>query len=278
MKKRILFVGIVLLFACLTLGACFGFGNSNSGSTNTQTTTQTYEVVLYGIDGTTTYHTNDFVTSSGTYTKPKIDPEKEGYTFEGWYLDEDKTTPLVVGEKIKGATVHIYAKWEKAKVQVLVEDKVNGNSVFKIEYGTKFQPADPAKPEGYTFGGYYTDAGRTRLFDKNTLVKSELTLYVKWESEENDIVYELNGGTLVVDNAPTKYLSGATVVLPNAKKTGYTFAGWYDNQQFTGEIITKIEDTYGDKTVYAKYLASSRRWRISSPHASGRISGCLPHR
>ena len=249
MKKRILPIVLVLLLSCLTLCACFGLG----GTKTTKTTQTDYDVIIYDVEGVK-YYQNDFVTSTGTYTKPRTEPQKTGYTFEGWYLDENKTTPLVVGQKVSGTTVRIYAKWEVAKVQVLVVDEVNGNNVFKIDYGTKFRPATPAKPDGYSFGGYYTDEDRTEAYDTDTLVKDELTLYVKWEGEMNKITYTLYGGEFIVANPPLEYKSGATVLLPTVEKSGYTFKGWYVNEAFTGEPVTKIEDTYGDKTFYAKYI------------------------
>ena len=54
-----------------------------------------------------------------------------------------------------------------------------------------------------------------------------------------------NGGTLV-NGEITTYNYGETTVLPTAEeitKQGYTFAGWYETQEFTGEAVTQISNT-----------------------------------
>ena len=44
----------------------------------------------------------------------------------------------------------------------------------------------------------------------------------------------------------------------DVEKSGYTFAGWYDNEELTGSAATAISNTeYGDKTYYAKWTANT---------------------
>ncbi|MGO0059513.1 Ig-like domain-containing protein [Brevibacillus fluminis] len=68
---------------------------------------------------------------------------------------------------------------------VTVSFDSNGGSEVSSEtvshYGTVTQPAAPTK-NGYTFGGWYSDTGLTRLFDFNTPLRENTTLYAKWES------------------------------------------------------------------------------------------------
>lgn len=45
------------------------------------------------------------------------------------------------------------------------------------------KPADPTR-EGYTFGGWYTDAACTKAYDFATAVTADLTLYAKWTKNE----------------------------------------------------------------------------------------------
>src|SRR5699024_8195179 len=43
------------------------------------------------------------------------------------------------------------------------------------------------------------------------------------------------------------------------KKEGYEFNGWYDNAQFSGDLVTKIKKgSTGDKTFYAKWSPASK--------------------
>nr|MCR5237264.1 InlB B-repeat-containing protein [Lachnospiraceae bacterium] len=62
------------------------------------------------------------------------------------------------------------------------------------------------------------------------------------------------------DNNPRTYITGEESeniqdAIPNAY---FSFDGWYDNPDFTGNRITRIgEDAYGDKTLYAKFTGNS---------------------
>ena len=48
------------------------------------------------------------------------------------------------------------------------------------------------------------------------------------------------------------------ITLPTPTKDGYTFAGWYNNPEFTGEKVTVVDTAINSNvTVYAKWLAGS---------------------
>ena len=43
-----------------------------------------------------------------------------------------------------------------------------------------------------------------------------------------------------------------------AAREGFTFVGWYDNPEFTGDPITEIPTNYrGDIIIYAKWIANN---------------------
>lgn len=66
------------------------------------------------------------------------------------------------------------------------------------------------------------------------------------------ITYELNGGTLA--GAPKEYNGSVKVTLPAPTKEGFSFAGWYDNAQFSGAAVSEIaKGATGNKTFYAKW-------------------------
>ena len=78
-----------------------------------------------------------------------------------------------------------------------------------------------------------------------------------------------NGGTL------PEYSLVAGAALPIPTKTGYTFAGWYDNEALSGSPVTTITDTdTGDKTYYAKWLSTDAGVAsVSVNGVAGIISG-----
>ena len=74
------------------------------------------------------------------------------------------------------------------------------------------------------------------------------------------INYVLDGGTNS-ENNPNEYVpEKLPLLLENPTKSGYKFVGWYDNENFTGEVITEISaGIMGDVTLYAKWNALDYR-------------------
>lgn len=71
----------------------------------------------------------------------------------------------------------------------------------------------------------------------------------KWDG----VTLNLNGGKLSVEL--TEYKRGAGATLPEITKEGFTFGGWYDNAEFTGDAVTQISASdEGDKTFYARWI------------------------
>ena len=73
-----------------------------------------------------------------------------------------------------------------AKASYTVTFNSNGGSAVKaqtVKNGAKAsKPADPAK-SGYLFKGWYSDKSLTKAYDFNSAVRSNLTLYAKWEAK-----------------------------------------------------------------------------------------------
>lgn len=131
-----------------------------------------------------------------------------------------------------------------------------------------FVPADTLK-EGYTFRGWYTDLTYSTLYNFNTPVNQDITLYAKWEKNDlhHNITYIVLGNP-DDNNAtnPNKYEEGVdtTLTIKNPTKQGYTFSGWYENQELTGNPVTtlNVSNRTDDITLYG-------RWTINeTPMAS----------
>ncbi len=120
--------------------------------------------------------------------------------------------------------------------------------------------ADAVTRNGYTFDGWYENedlSGQacTVIASGSTGPK---TFYAKWTAKTYRVTLETNGGT-IVGSGLTEYTCGQGAELPtNVEKSGYTFAGWYENDRFEGSAVTAISDTeYGDKTYYAKWMSKT---------------------
>lgn len=69
------------------------------------------------------------------------------------------------------------------------------------------------------------------------------------------IQYELNGGTNASENPDTYTDQSETIVLADAKYTGYTFMGWFTDAEFETQITEIPAGSTGDYVLYAKWSA-----------------------
>ena len=81
---------------------------------------------------------------------------------------------------------------------------------------------------------------------------TELT--VQWTAPTYAVTLNTNGGTINNGNV-TEYTYGVGATLPtDVTRTGYTFKGWYDNENLTGSPVTAISNTEtGNKEYWAKW-------------------------
>lgn len=132
----------------------------------------------------------------------------------------------------------------------------NSNEGSKVEDaktvdGIVTKPADPTK-DGYTFDGWYTDEGLTKVFDFNTKLTSDTILYAKWKAKTPEtkvytVIFEADGGDF--DGKVEKDNDGKIKEPTAPTKKGYKFLGWYDGS-------TKVTFPYEvtkDVTLKAKW-------------------------
>lgn len=178
--------------------------------------------------------------------------EKEGYIFDGWYLDEGLTNK-VSQIKIEKDT-SVYAKWTKKQqppkpvnyfTLTFDTDKAEEIKPITKEENTiidlnQYLP----KKEGFIFDGWYKDK---ELKEKITQVKltKDMTVYAKWiakippvVTEEFTITIDPNGGNWNGDTKAKimKIKKGDYITLPQApSKKGYTFLYWKGSNYKPGD-------------------------------------------
>ena len=188
---------------------------------------------------------------SGAKASKPADPAKSGYAFKGWYSDKSLTKAFNFNSTVK-SNLTLYAKWEANKYTVTFVSN-GGSSVAKqtVAYdGKAVRPADPAQ-DGFVFAGWYSDKALAKAYDFNSAVKSDLTLYAKWEREvTHTVTFDPNGGSAV--EAQT-VRSGAKASRPaDPAKSGFVFAGWYTDAALT-EAYDFDSAVKSDLTLYAKW-------------------------
>ena len=113
---------------------------------------------------------------------------------------------------------------------------VNANiidTIFNQEPATLIErPEDPTR-SGFEFVGWYNDVALTNEWDftLDVMPEASLVLYAKWEVGIRTITYTLNGGEMTTENYQVEFSPGDNVVLPQARRVGYTFKGWFNYDQ-----------------------------------------------
>ena len=135
---------------------------------------------------------------------------------------------------------------------------INSGNVTGYTYGVgaTLPTADDMTYTGYTFKGWYDNEGLTgspvtAIGDTETGNKE---YWAKWEANAYTVTLNTNGGTINNGNV-TEYTYGVGATLPtDVTRTGYTFKGWYDNENLTGSPVTAISNTEtGNKEYWAKW-------------------------
>ncbi len=187
-------------------------------------------------------------------------PTREGFTFDGWFLDAELTQPFTLASLLtQNASLTLYAKWVSDVTLYTITYEVNGGTTVSAESHaagvTITAPTAPTK-EGYTFGGWYTDALLTTAYTFTTMPASNLTLYAKWNViiVNQTISFEENGGSVVADiTAPV----GSAVTPPeHPTKVGHTFAGWYTDIALTTAYTFGVMPSTA-LTLYAKWTVNN---------------------
>jgi len=120
---------------------------------------------------------------------------------------------------------------------------------------------DPVKP-GYVFDDYYLfDETKTRdqyldadKFDFSTSVTTDAVIIALYDVIDYDITYNLDGGNNDVNNPSSYNIEDEDITLEPATKDSFTFKGWFDNPEFTGDPITVIDnETLQAVTLYASF-------------------------
>ncbi|WP_244294766.1 InlB B-repeat-containing protein [Lysinibacillus fusiformis] len=207
--------------------------------------------VSFEVDGGSAV-SNQSVAHGGKAMMPEIEPTKAGYTFGGWYTDAGRTQAYDFTSVITKATT-IYAKWNAQMYTVSFE--VDGGSEIanqSVVYGGKatMPEIEPTKA-GYTFGGWYTDAGSTQAYDFTSVITEAVTIYAKWNAQMHTVSFEVDGGS-TVSNQSVAHGEKASTPTQAPTKAGYTFEGWYTDVTHT-DIYDFNKEITANTTIYAKW-------------------------
>lgn len=192
-------------------------------------------------------------------------PNKKGYTFDGWYEDSNLTI------KHESSTVtsdlNLYGKWTPKNYKISF-DSQGGNTLDakEVTYDQTYGDLPTPTRQGYTFTGWYLN--NTHITSQSKVqITQDTTLKASWKADEHT-VYQVNhyqenldnDGYTLVDN---QQLNGTT----NSQVTPNTHL--YDGFKSPSkkEVIIK-----GDGTTVVNYYYQRNLYALTIDGDSGIVS------
>ena len=150
--------------------------------------------IFCGCDSTTKYKIT-FIADNQVYSIVEFsineeidlpdDPIKEGYTFNGWYLEAGFENEIETIDTSLLQNYNLYAKFTIN--QYTMTFNTNGGSeipsITQNYNSPVVRPSNPTKA-GYEFGGWYTDNNTfENEYEFTTMPLNGITIYAKWNIE-----------------------------------------------------------------------------------------------
>ena len=208
-------------------------------------------VMLYCDDGEALGTLPDWMTGHGTtYESRKVDTT--------WFYDP--VGIFAYGSPTSEGTFIISHDGVDYQIIVTAPHDVtfmsNGSiyTTSTVQYGsTVQQPSDPTYAN-HTFLGWYTSESGGTLFDFDTPITSDTTLYAHWQIVSHTVTFISNGVTVstqVIEHG------GKASIPTQPVLEGYTFKGWSSTVQTPGTITGSVFDfntaINADTTLYAMW-------------------------
>lgn len=210
-----------------------------------------YYTITFDIDGVTS--TNSILESNKVVEPTK--PEKSGYTFKGWYLNQDGSGEAFDFNTNINSNLTLYAIFEKDAYYTVtynIDGVISSETVKGLSKVNT--PATPIK-DGYQFVGWYTNIeGSGNPFDFNTPITKNITLYAIFKANTYyTVTFDIEGVLTT-----TSVLENDKVSEPQTpSKDGYLFKGWYEDRSGDGETFDFNCEIISNLTLYAVFKEKS---------------------
>lgn len=144
--------------------------------------------ITYELNG----HGDAIASAIGTaLPNPLPTPSASGWIFDGWYTDAVFNIAAVAGASITSNTT-LYAKWteQTSSVGYTISYNMNGHgaAISSVSNATTLpNPLPTPSASGYTFDGWYTDAGLSSAAVAGASIDADITLYAKWTASSDPV-------------------------------------------------------------------------------------------
>lgn len=196
-----------------------------------------------------------------------VNPEREGYTFEGWTGSGIEGTSMEVTIRANSIGNRKYtATWKPIAYDIAYE--LNGGSVspanldqYTIET-PDFTLTNPTKL-GYTFLGWtgtdLTEATKTVTVTAGHMGERSYT--ATWEPNPYQVVYNANNGTGEMANQNFVYDVAQNLTQNAFTRTGYTFDGWNSKANGTGKPYADQQEVLNLTAERDKVVTMYAQWK-----------------
>lgn len=168
---------------------------------------------------------------------------RPGHTQLGWNQDRNATQAQAQVTMVEGGMT-VYAVWVGNPVLTYDTNKPatwsgqmpSTPASVSVAYntaaadGSGWRAGDTSKLRGYKFLGWYTGPqDNAGLYDWNTLLTGNVTVYAHWQRLQANVVYNANGGTGSHPNTTGWQYSDVTIpgdTSKSFKRDKYVFKGW----------------------------------------------------
>ena len=170
---------------------------------------------------------------------------RPGHTQLGWNQDRNATQAQAQVTMVEGGMT-VYAVWVGNPVLTYDTNKPSTWSgqmpstpaSVSVPYntaaadGSDWQAGDVSKLRGYRFLGWYTGPqDNAGLYDWNTLLTSNVTVYAHWQRLQANVIYDKNASDATGSHANTTGWQYSDVTIPgdtskSFTRDGYVFKGW----------------------------------------------------
>ena len=219
-------------------------------------TANVYEITLDANGGTA-----DVALVQVTYGQPVGQlpvPVREGYVFLGWFDETGSRYDASTVYSVAG-DVTLTARWgQESSTFTVTLDAAGGTvepSTLPVVYGEAIGQLPTPTRMGYTFTGWYDEAGHR--YDASTVysVRHDMTLVAGWTPNTYTVTFDANGGA-VEPASMTVTFGQAMGKLPTPTRDGYTFDGWYDQDgnRYTAGTVYSVADGV---TLTARWIENS---------------------
>ena len=195
---------------------------------------------------------------NGSKVTEPTDPERDGYTFTGWYLDALCTEEYDFDKAVEDDLV-LYGGWQRSAVSVTFNLNYTGASA-PVTINAPFSKA-VTLPDGivlerylYAFDGWYTKAfpaSTDTPVDLSAGFDDDVTLYAKWTRAFYEVTFK-SGVNGIDDSVITVPVNNPIATPPAFAREGYTLdEKWYKDAELNTEAnLNSITD---DVILYAKW-------------------------